>query len=65
MLTGQVTRSYGDLVEKARGERNLTQLEAATELGVSPRTLQGWENEGVVPQAPQRRRILEWLKEAA
>ena len=53
--------SYGDAVRATRDRRNLSQAEAAREIGVSERTLQGWEIADVVPQPRHRRAILEWL----
>ena len=57
--------SLGEEVRKTRERRHLTQLEAARELRVSQRTIQAWECEDVMPQPKQRRRILQWIEEAA
>lgn len=55
----------GERVKETRGERILTQEEAAQQIGVAPRTLQNWEAGKVVPRAKHQRAILEWLGEAA
>lgn len=54
---------YGEAVRAERERRNLSQVEAAAEIGVSERTLQAWENEGVTPWPRHRRAILAWLEE--
>ena len=48
----------------ARDRVPLSQVELAQKLGVSPRTVQGWEA-GVIPQPKHRRAVLEFIKEAA
>lgn len=53
----------GSELAEVRRLRNLTQEEAAEQLGVSPRTWQGWEMNGnVVPRAKHRRRLIDWLE---
>lgn len=54
--------SWGEAVRAEREIRLLTQRETAAELGVSVRTLQGWENEDVIPWAKHRRAIRAWLQ---
>lgn len=53
--------SFGDAVRAERTRRNLSQAEAAAQLGVSERTLQGWETEDVTPWPRHRRAIMEWI----
>lgn len=53
--------SFGRAVRTERDRRNLSQKEAALELGVSERTLQDWEAKDVVPQPRHRRAIIEWV----
>ena len=55
----------GERVKAKRDERYLTQEEAASQMGVAPRTLQNWEAGKVIPRAKHQRRILEWLEEQA
>lgn len=51
-------------IKKARGRVVITQDELARKIGVSTRTVQGWEA-GVIPQQKHRRAVLEFIKEAA
>ena len=51
-------------IRSARDRAILTQDELGRKLGVSTRTIQGWEA-GVIPQPKHRRAVLEFIKEAA
>ena len=52
----------GQELREERERRDLTQVEAALEVGVSLRTWQVWESDGeVIPQPRHRRRLREWL----
>lgn len=53
--------SYGALVREVREQRNLSQVEAASELNVSLRTIQNWETQDSTPWPRHRRAILAWL----
>ena len=53
--------NWGETVRTERARRHLSQREAAEELGVSERTLQGWEASDVTPWPRHRRAILNWL----
>lgn len=55
--------SWGETVKSERDRRHLSQREAAAELGVSERTLQGWEIDDVTPWPRHRRAILAWLEQ--
>lgn len=48
-------------IQTARLERMLTQEEAASQVGVAPRTWQNWEAGSVTPRAKHQRRLVEWL----
>lgn len=52
---------FGAAVRKERDRRHLSQQEAAREIGVAVRTLQGWEISDVVPHPKHRRAVIEWL----
>lgn len=56
--------SLADDLRAARGRAALSQEELASKLGVSTRSIQGWEA-GRIPQPKFRRRVLEFLKEEA
>jgi DNA-binding transcriptional regulator YiaG len=56
--------SLADELKEARDRVALSQVELALKLGVSARTIQGWEA-GRIPQPKHRRAVLEFLKEAA
>ena len=56
--------NLADEIKEARDRSALSQVELALKLGVSPRTIQGWEA-GRIPQPKHRRAVLEFLKEAA
>jgi len=56
--------SLADEIRNARDKVSLSQVELALKIGVSPRTVQGWEA-GRIPQPKHRRAVLEFLKEAA
>ncbi len=49
-------------IRAARDRLSLSQVELAQKLGVSPRTVQGWEA-GRVPQPRHRRALVEFLAE--
>jgi len=52
----------GSELREERDRRNLTQEEAAGQVGVSTRTWQLWENGGeVTPRAKHRRALVDWL----
>lgn len=53
-----------DELREARERSALSQVELAQKLGVSPRTVQGWEA-GRMPQPKHRRAVLDFLKQAA
>lgn len=54
----------GRELREERDRRNLTQAEAAAQVGVSKRTWQGWELDGeVVPQPRHRRALVAWFIE--
>lgn len=58
----RVNPPTGRELREERVARNLTQAEAATQVGVSKRTWQGWELDGeVVPQPRHRRALVDWL----
>lgn len=61
MLRVKPYNDFGSAVRRERERRNLSQKEAADELGVSERTLQAWETEDVVPWPKHRRAIIEWV----
>jgi transcriptional regulator with XRE-family HTH domain len=52
---------YAERLREARESANLTQVELAARLGVSPRTVQNWETGDRVPQAKHRRAIQDFL----
>ena len=52
-----------DEIREAREQADLTQVELAAKLGVSPRTVQGWESGANTPQPRHRRAIAAWLDE--
>jgi len=52
-----------DEIRAARERLDLTQVELAERLGVSPRSVQGWEA-GRMPQAKHRRALADFLSEA-
>jgi putative transcriptional regulator len=49
-------------IREARDRANLTQVELALRLGVSPRTIQNWETSERNPRARHRRAINEFLE---
>jgi DNA-binding transcriptional regulator YiaG len=51
-----------DEIREAREQAHLTQVDLAAKLGVSPRTVQGWEA-GVIPQPKHRRLLAAFLDE--
>lgn len=51
--------AWASVVKNTRAARHLSQREAADELQVSLRSLQGWEA-GRMPQPRHRRAILSW-----
>lgn len=52
-----------ETIRRARESANLSQVEFASLLGVSPRTVQYWEA-GKVPQPKHRRALLAFIDEA-
>lgn len=53
---------FGSELREERDRRNLTQAEAAAQVGVSTRIWQLWESdEPPTPRAKHRRALLEWL----
>lgn len=48
-------------LKQARGDASLSQVELAERLGVSERTLQGWEA-GTIPQPRHRRKVLAFIE---
>lgn len=58
------TLDASDLMLRARGERHLTQAEAATELQVTIKTVQNWESGRSYPNALHRRKLVEWATSA-
>lgn len=52
-----------DDLRAARGKLELTQVALAHRLGVTPRTVQGWESGANMPQAKHRRLIAAFLDE--
>lgn len=56
-------QSLADDLRDAREHAALSQVELAQLLGVSPRTVQGWEA-GRMPQPKHRRAVLAFLEEA-
>lgn len=56
-----LTQTLAKRIRDKRDRANLTQKELADELGVSIRTLQGWEAGTVVPRARHRRVLSEFL----
>jgi DNA-binding transcriptional regulator YiaG len=56
--------SLAEEIRVARDRAALSQVELAQKLGVSARTIQGWEA-GRIPQPKHRRALLEFVKEAA
>lgn len=48
-------------LREERQRRDLTQPEAAEQVGVSLRTWQGWESGEAFPQARHRRALRSWL----
>lgn len=53
---------FGPELREERIRRHLTQEEAASQVGVSPRTWQLWESDGtLVPRAKHRRALVAWL----
>lgn len=61
----RVNPPTGQELRDERVQRNLTQAEAAAQIGVSKRTWQGWElNGAVVPQPRHRRALIDWFNEA-
>lgn len=59
-MTEQITKALAYRIREAREEANLSQRELAELLGVSQRTLQGWEY-GTKPQPRHRRRLAEFM----
>ena len=58
----RVNPPTGEELRTERDRRHLTQRELAAELGVSYRTVQQWEANGVVaPQPRHRRALIAWL----
>lgn len=55
-----LTQDLSNRIREARQRANLSQREMAALLGVSERTLQGWEY-GVIPQPRHRRRLAEFM----
>ena len=55
--------NLSDEIREARSSANLTQQELADRLGVSSRTVQGWEAGTVLPQPRHRRALLAFLDE--
>lgn len=55
------TREISVRLVNARLAASMTQAEAATELGVSTRTVQKWESGRVAPRLPLRRRVLAFI----
>jgi transcriptional regulator with XRE-family HTH domain len=60
-----LTSELGKRLRERRTELNLSQPEAAAQLGVSARTLQNWEAGSSFPWPKHRRAIASFLGEAA
>ena len=54
-------RLTGESIRAAREAENLSQAELAEKLGVSLRSVQGWES-GRVPQPKHRRELAAWVQ---
>ena len=52
-------------IQTARLERMLTQEEAASQVGVAPRTWQNWEAGTVTPRAKHQRALVVWMEQTA
>lgn len=63
-VNGASEEDLGATLRKAREQVALTQVELARHLGVSSRSVQGWEAGTSYPQPKQRRRIAAFLAEA-
>ena len=64
MSTAPFTTSLAHRIREARYAANLSQVEAAAEMGVSPRTWQGWES-GRTPRPRHRRALVAWFARVA
>ena len=56
-------KRYGASLHELRDDRNLTQEEAAREIGISRKTLQLVEAGSVWPRPSTRRKIAKWREE--
>lgn len=63
MLRVKSSVELADLLRGAREAENLSQVELAHRLGVSPRTVQNWEA-GRTPQPKHRRAVLAFIDAA-
>lgn len=59
-----ISADLGKRLKKTRDAVSLSQKELAAHLGVSERTLQGWEAGTAFPQPRHRRAVLAFLAEA-
>lgn len=60
MSTAPLIDELAQRIRDARFAAHLSQVEAAAELGVSPRTWQGWES-GTMPWPRHRRALAAWF----
>jgi DNA-binding transcriptional regulator YiaG len=58
----ELESSFSEAIRQGREQANLSQVELAALLGVSPRTVQYWEA-GQIPQPKHRRAIAAFLDE--
>lgn len=56
-------KPYAERLQEARRTLDLTQVELAARLGVSPRTVQNWETTDRMPRAKHRRLLNTFLDE--
>lgn len=63
-LRVNLAEGLAEQIREARERANLTQVELAARLGVSPRTVQHWEANGgsQLPRASHRRALAEFLQ---
>ena len=64
MSTSPLIDELAQRIRDTRREAMLSQVEAAAELGVSPRTWQGWES-GTNPLPRHRRALAAWFARVA
>jgi transcriptional regulator with XRE-family HTH domain len=65
MSPDALTSDLGQRLKTRRDQLNLSQIEAAAHLGVSPRTLQNWEAGASFPWPKHRRAVAAFLEEQA